>query len=109
MKIKTYEHHYPFSPVAYCAALQSRAHLDDVARRGERRTAVKPGEGRRGHRSLGYLQPFPLSNSPQTYYLLYFTTSLQKIPPYNSSPTIPPISMPSIYYHSLTNYLFIVF
>ena len=30
---------------------------------------------------LGYLQPFPLSNSPQTYYLLYFTTSLQKIPP----------------------------
>ena len=30
---------------------------------------------------LGYLQPFPPSNSPQTYYLLYFITSLQKIPP----------------------------
>ena len=45
------------------------------------------------------------------YYLLYFTTSLQKIPPpYNSfSPTIPPISIPPIYYHSLTNYLFNIF
>ena len=32
-------------------------------------------------RGLGFLQPFPLSNSPQTYYLLYFTISLQKIPP----------------------------
>jgi len=31
--------------------------------------------------SLGYLQSFPLYNSPQTYYLLYFTISLQKIPP----------------------------
>ena len=35
------------------------------------------------------------SNSPQTYYLLYFTTSLQKIPLYNSfSPTIPPYLFP---------------
>ena len=30
---------------------------------------------------LGFLQPFPPYNSLQTYYLLYFTTSLQKIPP----------------------------
>ena len=45
--------------------------------------------------ALGYLQPFPPSNSPQTYYLLYFTTSLQKIPPYNSfSPTIPSYLFP---------------
>ena len=60
---------------------------------------------------LGYLQPFSPSNSPQTYYLLYFTTFLQKIHPrYNSfSPTIPPMSILPIYYHSLTNYFFIVF
>ena len=47
---------------------------------------------------------------PQTYYLLYFTTSLQKIPPPITPSLQPfPISIPSIYYHSLTNNLFIVF
>src|SRR6185312_11048675 len=57
---------------------------------------------------LGYLQPFPPSNSPQTYYLLYFTTSLQKIPP-PITPSLQPF--PSYLFplytitHSLTIYL----
>ena len=54
-------------------------------------------------------QPFPPSNSPYMYFLLYFTTSLQKIPP-PITPLQPfPISISSIYYHSLTNYLFNIF
>jgi len=39
-----------------------------------------PVEGESGFFfALGLLQPFPQSNSPYMYFLLYFTTSLQKI------------------------------
>src|SRR6185369_8277108 len=58
--------------------------------------------------ALGYLQPFPPSNSPQTYYLLYFTTSLQKIPPpiTPSLQPFPPYLFPlSTITHYLTIYL----
>ena len=43
---------------------------------------------------------------PQTYYLLYFTTFLQKIPP-PITPSLQPF--PSYLFHTLTNYLFNVF
>ena len=36
-------------------------------------------------------------------------TGLQTVRCIRLSPTIPPISIPPIYYHSLTNYLFNVF
>ena len=90
------------------AAARGRRRLGEGRREGGPEEGIVWGGAVVGR--LGYLRPFPPSNSPQTYYLLYFTTSLQKIPLYNSfSPTIPLISIPSIYYHSLTNYLFIVF
>ena len=52
---------------------------------------------------VGYLQPFLLSNSPQTYYLLYFTTSLQNIPP-PITPSLQPFPhIYSLYILSLIN------
>ena len=59
---------------------------------------------------LGFLQPFPHTTPPKhtIYYILL--PSPKDFSPYNSfSPTIPLISIPPIYYHSLTNYLFNVF
>lgn len=57
---------------------------------------------------LGYLQPFSPSNFPYIYFLLYFTTSLQKIPPpinHHLQP-FPPNSFPLYTVpHSLNIYL----
>ena len=52
----------------------------------------------------------PLQLSPNILFIIFYYLPPKNSSPYNSfSPTIPPISIPSIYYHSLTNYLFIIF
>ena len=52
--------------------------------------------------------PHPTPLKRTIYYILLPPS--KRFLPYNSfSPIIPLISIPSIYYHSLTNYLFIVF
>ena len=52
----------------------------------------------------------PIQLPPNILFTIFYYLPLKDSSPYNSfSPTIPPISIPSIYYHSLTNYLFIVF
>ena len=59
---------------------------------------------------LGFLQPFPPSNSPNVLFTIFYYLPPKDSSPYNSfSPTIPLISIPHIYYHSLINYLFNVF
>ena len=52
------------------------------------------------------LHPTP----PNVLFTIFYYLPPKDSSPYNSfSPTIPHISIPPIYYHSLTNYLFIVF
>ena len=65
---------------------------------------------------LWFFVRVPIWESPNSLgtlsaiYSIFYYLSPKDSSPYNSfSPTIPPISIPSIYYHSLTNYLFIVF
>ena len=86
----------PVNPVVRAKEVGAqRAHGHDAGRRHDRR-GDHVFDPRRGvgvncqlsllalldrKKLLGFLQPFPPSNSPQTHYLLYFTTALQKIPP----------------------------
>ena len=52
----------------------------------------------------------PIQLPPNVLFTIFYYLPPKDSSPYNSfSPTIPPISIPSIYYHSLTNYLFIIF
>src|SRR6185503_10281479 len=47
---------------------------------------------------------------PNILFTIFYYLPPKDSSPYNSfSPTIPPISIPHIYYHSLTNYLFNIF
>ena len=64
------------------------------------------------HHCLIRLSPTipPIQLPPNILFTIFYYLPPKDSSPYNSfSPTIPPISIPSIYYHSLTNYLFIVF
>ena len=52
----------------------------------------------------------PIQLPPNVLFTIFYYLPPKDSSPYNSfSPTIPPISIPPIYYHSLTNYLFNVF
>ena len=52
----------------------------------------------------------PIQLPPNILFTIFYYLPPKDSSLYNSfSPTIPPISIPSIYYHSLTNYLFIIF
>ena len=52
----------------------------------------------------------PHPTPPNILFTIFYYLPPKDSSPYNSfSPTIPPISIPPIYYHSLTNYLFNVF
>ena len=59
---------------------------------------------------LGYFQPFSIQFSIYVLSTIFYYLPPKDSSPYNSfSPTITPISIPPIYYHSLTNYLFNIF
>ena len=52
----------------------------------------------------------PLQLPQNVLFTIFYYLPPKDSSPYNFfSPTIPPISIPPIYYHSLTNYLFNVF
>jgi hypothetical protein len=56
------------------------------------------------------LQPFPHPTPLYVLSTIFYYLSSKDFSSYNSfSQTIPPVSIPSIYYHSLTNYFFNVF